>query len=941
MWVNGLIFSCLLFSISQANGQEHEYYFSDQEIKGNATVIDYVKGESYVVLCGTRFGQHLKQPNFTMVDSSGKVLWNSSDNDELWYDKDIDAVASDVLIDSAQNIYGLINYGDSFDFIQLNPSNGKALQRKRHQLSCFQLGDYNADYVFVAGASLCSDSCTLTVSLINKVTGKVDYLDTTRVRHIYKFTGTATSNRSGKVFVSYGPTIYKIDPIKGKVDESIYFEKVDNFEKAITLSNNNVVFAGGTTSYSPKVVSIDAGSKVASYNLPSKYAISVRARQIIQRDSSFYIIWNRRLSGSGHSSFWCTKHKDANGEQVWDSHTAIGGLSSSNSYENPNSIDIDNNHGVYINGVYKGDSWGFVKINSETGASEFVKQVTVTSSNFDDKNSRGEVTAVFNNKVLLIGQYADGINSSWQLVSLLADTSKGNFTIVDSVLGNHRFRATVKSLVPIGGGRIAVLKQVGRGIEVGVLKGDRVLWEKKVFLRERFAQGSDLVLTKDSNLAFLCLTSYYSSNATYNFESSRIDTFGICRIDTNGANFGRYNAPKLPTGGTDEKIRPHQLINTKGSDMVFCYSLERLRLAKLVDSSFVYDQDLHEDVKRYSTSRFETFQHYMLTRPDGKVLLSNIKKGATGSRNTYSISIDGEPKLLDRGERSVGEIIKHAIPYDNTTFLACGQRYSNGGSYGYVARINYYNLDTVWSKLFSIRDEVVNRIKLSADVRYVYTLGSSEVGTWVRKVELNSRKVLWERECKIIGSEINMGLAFEVNENTEDVAIVGYYIDTKGRQHISTYIFDKYGNTRDAFTKTGNARFEDEAVAVVERDELFIVGGRYSNSNLGQDGFLFNFKPSVPLVAYHQTKEESNVQLYPNPASGTAYLEVTEEFNQDCIVRITDMIGQTCFEQSYALKAGKNVIELDLSEIVDGNAFILHMTDEKGMVLCSNTPFLN
>lgn len=92
------------------------------------------------------------------------------------------------------------------------------------------------------------------------------------------------------------------------------------------------------------------------------------------------------------------------------------------------------------------------------------------------------------------------------------------------------------------------------------------------------------------------------------------------------------------------------------------------------------------------------------------------------------------------------------------------------------------------------------------------------------------------------------------------------------------------------------------------------------NTGLAIGGYDYKFEPIVISAPTHtkgiKSLFESNLKVYPNPASNQLQLEFINASDANAVIVINNATGQVIFSQSTNLKAGK--ITLDISTFAKG-----------------------
>ena len=81
----------------------------------------------------------------------------------------------------------------------------------------------------------------------------------------------------------------------------------------------------------------------------------------------------------------------------------------------------------------------------------------------------------------------------------------------------------------------------------------------------------------------------------------------------------------------------------------------------------------------------------------------------------------------------------------------------------------------------------------------------------------------------------------------------------------------------------------------------------------------------------NENATKSDLQLYPNPSSNS--LNIHFESPKDCISEITvcDLTGKTIIKEKINTFSGSNFVELDISNLMNGNYYLLVKNTEQSL----------
>lgn len=90
------------------------------------------------------------------------------------------------------------------------------------------------------------------------------------------------------------------------------------------------------------------------------------------------------------------------------------------------------------------------------------------------------------------------------------------------------------------------------------------------------------------------------------------------------------------------------------------------------------------------------------------------------------------------------------------------------------------------------------------------------------------------------------------------------------------------------------------------------------------------FADSAQLGIQYFTQAKNNIRLYPNPASGFAFITYHSDINQKVSVSITDISGRILFYTTSDMQQGDNTLPLSTLNFPAG-VYIVHLRDEHAM----------
>jgi hypothetical protein len=85
---------------------------------------------------------------------------------------------------------------------------------------------------------------------------------------------------------------------------------------------------------------------------------------------------------------------------------------------------------------------------------------------------------------------------------------------------------------------------------------------------------------------------------------------------------------------------------------------------------------------------------------------------------------------------------------------------------------------------------------------------------------------------------------------------------------------------------------------------------------------------TLPPVGIDEQGLSSKLNVYPNPASNTVYVEVKEKMNSNLQLTITDLVGKNVYEQEILPGSGIKTIQVDVSDLQNG-LYMLRIADNK------------
>jgi len=113
---------------------------------------------------------------------------------------------------------------------------------------------------------------------------------------------------------------------------------------------------------------------------------------------------------------------------------------------------------------------------------------------------------------------------------------------------------------------------------------------------------------------------------------------------------------------------------------------------------------------------------------------------------------------------------------------------------------------------------------------------------------------------------------------------------------------------------------------VLEKDAVYYWKVRAING-LDTSGWssVWSFR-TAPPVGIDEPGLNGKINIYPNPAENTVYVQLKDKLDLSLRITITDLVGKKVYEKDFLPGVGNKILSLDVSSLQNG-IYMLRVTD--------------
>ncbi|MFT6844644.1 MAG: hypothetical protein ACJAUV_000826 [Flavobacteriales bacterium] len=924
-----VFYLCSFWSISHA--QINEYYFHDTEGKEGNTIKSHIKVGDYLIVCGKNFERQGYQPVVTKLDTLGNIVWTTSDPKRLidntdfvhqimYAEDNIYALTSEYEIWQINEQTGIINWK-----ITLPGKGGK--EGKIFDVDSVTIGAYY-EYVSEQG----SGNSGQHYDLMNKGTGNV--------------------MQSQFIEGSYNGENYKADSkynvykLKGRTLSKCYMFNIDSvfWETLINIDldaisqlyvddNNDIFLFGHGESNSTWVAKINNLNGEVLWNAVTSnirpYHNYIYSNHI-DKNGHIYVTWKQNSYGSTKYDFNTVKISKNSGSVMWQSITDF-----EEGDDSGLSIDIDDQGDVFVTGTvddpHEAARFGIVKINGGNGNLHYKKIITIDSVNAKEAYGRGIGVSVINNKPYFIGHVQTDIShqnlrSKPAFVGL--NSNNGAIDILKTDDGHYQFESKTIDIQHVGKDKFAVLKQVGRFMQVEMYDEDKELLWVKSLLREQYLEADKMVVDSSGNVIVSGFPSFHTSS-TAPFYYMNYKRMYLFKINPEGEIEREHEMYERSTLLNENS---YLICNKFGS--YFIYN-SGSRIKKINDPEGSADKIILEDKQLSPLRSFLYLDNKFVIGYSPGYPLEGDQSFAL-----YNLETDELEPLSDVINDSLPEVLNFEV-LSNNKILFYGRP---GGKYK-VMLFDVTNARFLWSTeiyisfldkiaFYNNKDEVI--YLLDRKLRSFKTIA----------INANNGAILWSFNQNNFTDNYIIPQDLCIDVHRQQITVTGYERDkpwvSKQKiawQNLFINTLDMEGNLINQYIEKNDSASAGYCVRMLPDNSVWL-GGKLAKNDSVRSGFIFEmdsslFVPEDPeLTDDPEVKEEPNnveiIATYPVPFIGELNIKVkVKQDNSNIETSIYNLEGVLLYTfNKQAAVAGDYYIKLDASELTGINILIVRTNDE-------------
>ncbi|MDJ1495049.1 PQQ-binding-like beta-propeller repeat protein [Cytophagaceae bacterium DM2B3-1] len=881
--------------ISQAQTFQ-EHYFSDVErVKPTEWGMRVIR-DKYNILIGGRTRSTLTA--VWKIDTSGAIIWKTNIYTVIQIGQ---GRVLKMIIGSDQQIYAIFangySYYRTYEVIKLDNQTGQILWKSPQfetnpsNAEITDLVDYGQSVLITYYDTKDNRSISYSLALLDKTNGQ-----TISTHRGSESLGIMAVDSSRNVFIASGNSLIKrrasdLSNTIWKVNLKSPTGKYLGIISRIQLDGDAILVFGSQKDYSSDrgiVARIDTASG------DIKWATATDTYEVSYSDAKFagddlFVTWKHIYTGGGSYMMQTTRLNRLTGAVQWESKTdfedfVASGYNGKFSEQAALSLDLDSSGDVYLTGYYNsGDyspaTWGITKLAGRTGQKLYESTIIEDSSKYD-LNSVGIASLVVNDKPYFIGNLQGyyyhpndgkfGYNGSI-LTMVQLDPDSGKIQKRTYIDGDTVYYASkTVAIKKVSASKVAVLKEVGRLLNVEMYDRDfKLLWSKTL-LRNFKVTGVDLVPGTDGylNVSGLATDTINPASAVF----YRLDTLGNFKTTYTGENGYMLG----------ESSSPLQIVNASENTHIF-YKVP----AQFNTGSDVYLLQWSDNPVRIENSFFwENGRDTPVMKPlNGNTLLvfqvDDIKRLSLPTTTFYTLSYQ--------------TLKTPSIPFQQVkdVLSVSGQRFVVAGDYLDSSKVYLYDYNT--NKIKWKKDYTGFKVKkmIAGEETFIYLVGKVNVGSdtllHVSKLDILTGEEVWtftETDINYQSEAIDM-----VFDPSGYITIVGYSINARKTKSVLICRLNKLGQIVDWIQRESAYGDENAAVCaeLIANGEIWI-GGNFHHSAYKKEGFVYRYLyPSQPITNTPPQIIAQQFEVLANSSKGQMVGKViaTDEENASLAFSIT------------------------------------------------------
>ncbi len=855
--------------ITPVLAQVTEHYFSDAESKdGSASC--HIKYNNSIIVGGQSFDRYRHQPVVMRVDTTGNVLWKTSDTDTAFYTGVYQRIWK--LMDGNNGfVYALCgsstyNY-NSVEWWKINPASGVVIWKKKingltlDSYSQFHLVDYDASSFIVVFKPTMNQ---MKIAFIAKSTG-----DTLSTKVL--FNGSVDYFKFGicidaqkNIYYSKGDTICKrlasnLDSIAWAVQYPLAaVEYYSHLYHDSTTTGLYCIGNANTVNDNGKIVKINPlnGSWVSTYTtagwLQRCYDIKVHGPDV-------YVMWESIVTDQGYF-LSVTKYEMATATEKWHCSYVVTGVGTpvdpNYDEQHSNSLDIDDQGDVYATGIYakattKG-TWCVVKVDGVSGIPVYEKTIALDTS-IQDVASSGRVACVINNKMYFIGeletQYYNSTSGHSTLAFVELNQNSGNVISLEYLGGNYQFPSKTLQIEPYLSNQTLVMKQVGRKVKLEMYDYNKnVIWEEEI-MGYYFLNGGQATVSPTGDIY---MTAYLRGPEPETpFYDNQVDSIIVYKLNGSGNILNTYGfyvgiSDAFPVEIHADSV--NALLFYQKDDSVYC--------RKIIPTSISAEYNAHIKHHDHPSGSKLCFNAnasfaYLFGRKSSGAKVIEINKSTMAMTDVFSFNLQ---HLL---------IPNYVRGLNSNTVLVAG----NGNAATEALLI--YDIgaqDTIWAKTYGfVPSPGIIKYALDDTQTYLYLISRTSLATKIKKVKVLDGSQVWEYIYTGTVGTYNNPLDISLDNQLSQLIVSGIeYNSTTNWLEALTLVLDTSGNALDTLIYSGEFAGDNYALCTqVLPDGTHWIGGNLNKNAYGLAGFIMK---KIPCTTSFNTINALGCGTYNSPS---------------------------------------------------------------------------
>lgn len=895
------IFIVLIFFSVSLNAQVSEHYFTDEEPKTEGKIVSHIKYQNNIIIGGNSFDNARFNPVLLRIDTTGKILWKTTSNDNKSYN------SSRVYIHKFFIGLDSFIYASCYDesnkekeVWKVNPKNGNIIWKKTltntylHHAPRFIMDFDSSKFLISYSVSYNSSSYYTRLAFMSKLTG--DTLNSVFLGNMpwqNPRYGLCIDDKKD-IYYSCYDTLYKMS---GKSPNKIIWKKthssaqVSDYHYIWYDTQSKLLYFIGKrntgTAYG-KIVKINSvdGALISTSNAINSDDVEYQDMKV--DNGSLNIIWRHITVGGSPRTFSATKYTMSNAQIEWNITYYLpnkGGGSQS-----AISLDIDKKGDVYMTGYcgddnFSGSMWGIVKLNGKNGNTIYHKIIAEDSTKLD-KMSVGMASCIINEKSYYVGQLQSRLQLDYQtsgIVMIKLEPNTGDELLRKSFNGNYKFPSVTLNIMKYPGSKTIVMKQVGRMIKFEMYDSSKnLLWEK-FYKKKYFVFGVNLAIDPKGTIVFTACTKLETNTPPY--VRSYNDSIYVVQLDKNG---NLVKEHMFYSGLSN--LLPVELQVDNSFILVFYQNSDVIYYRKISSSgiSTEYKIDL-----RYKL--IPSMQKYCYNKNESKAYIFGFISGVT-----KMIEID--KKMLVTKNLSILPNVFNAINFvqeiDSNLVVLCSNNILKNETIGIY---NISTKDTLWTKKVSESNSTVLKCVLDSAKKHLYSISQNGLDIIIRKRLVSNGQQVWFYKYNGLSGKENAPTDISYNKSKGRIVVSGYETNSKNYKQPLTLILDTAGVLINSVSSIPDFSGDNIAKCTyVFKDGTSWVGGNLNKNSFGLAGFIFEFSDKTNSNIKDRTQILNCKPIaYPNPLSKKEILKITTcpNLNNSTLILI-NAYGKIIFEKN-------------------------------------------